>query len=400
MSKPVNELNSFVLPSMPIECSGMDVKYEAYYMRILKNLVNINSESTNLDGIKKCREIIIRELKDAGFNDKSIELSNGRKVLVFEMENSKHEIILSGHLDTVQKEGNGFEKIKIDGNRMYGPGALDMKGGLVLIINLLNNIKDVNLKNKIRVIITEEEELGSNNSKDKLKQLCSEAKYFLTYEPGLSNGNYVVAHSGINWIKISTKGKAAHAGLEHKLGINAVVELAKKIVKISALTDYSKGLTLSPGVISGGTKTNIVPDTADCTLDIRFKNEKDLKEVRSKIENIINTDNFYNKEINQSVAFTVEELAYLPAMPKEKVGNLESILKEVLKEQNLSYIGEEVGYGSDGNHVASLPINIIDGLGPYGNGMHTLEEFMLISSYSERLKISELLLSKLNTILK
>ena len=393
---------------------GNGVEFKAY-MKLLKELVNINSESSNLEGIKKCRDIVVREFTAAGLRDCSVELHNGRKLLVFdgavegscesmevastineELHSKGYEkIIFSGHLDTVQKVGNGFEKFEIREDRIYGPGVMDMKAGIVMMLNVINNIKDENLKKKIRVIITEEEEVGSNASKHKLKEFCRAAKYFLTFEPGLANGNYVVAHSGVKWLMIKVEGKAAHAGLHHKYGINAVVELCKKLTKIAELTDYSRGITLNPGVISGGSKSNVVPEYAECLVDVRFKNEEDMKYIDASVEKILSEDNFYNELIGEYSRASAETLAWLPAMPKEKSVGIAEIVKVVAKEQGLSIRSEEVGYGSDGNHVADLPLSIIDGLGPYGGGMHTTEEFMLIKSYEERLKLNEELVRQL-----
>jgi glutamate carboxypeptidase len=365
-----------------------------HYMNLLENLVNINSDSTNIKGIDRCLNLLKTEFSKIGFKSKVYSI-NGRKITTFETEDSIPEVLLLGHIDTVHKLNSPFNSARIENGKMYGPGVVDMKGGLVLIANLLRDINDTNLLKKIKVVIMDEEELGSPNTKETLKEISQGIKYVLIYEPGLPNGNYVTGHSGVKWVKIDVEGKAAHAGLEHKIGLNSIVELANKIEKISDLTNYQKGLTINVGLISGGTKPNVVPQHADATIDIRYKNVKDLDFAMNNIKNIVSHSYVYNKEINLSTKSKITEVAQLPAMPKEKAEKLDDLLSNIAHENSLKITGEEVGYGSDGNHLSTLSLNIIDGLGPYGGGMHTNEEFMLLESYNKRLELSKMLLNKI-----
>ena len=350
--------------------------------------MNINSETRNTQGIGECISILKDEFSKIGYNATTYQLNNNRKLLVFDYKNKKPEIILLGHIDTVQKKDNGFIKFIQKDDKFFGPGVMDMKGGIVLMLAILNDIADENIKSNIRIVISDEEEVGSPNTKEKLNEVCSDAKYILTYEPGLSNGDYVTGHLGVEWLKLEALGKSAHAGLEPEKGINAIVLLCKKIIKISAITDLKNHLNLNAGVISGGTKANVVPDKAECVFDIRFKNDFVHKQITEKIYKIINED-------NNGSAYNISQLAYLPPMPKEKSEAISKMLDQICKQNNLNISGREVGFASDGNHVASLPVSIIDGLGPYGGGMHTKEEFMLKKSFKERKDLSIELINQL-----
>jgi glutamate carboxypeptidase len=371
---------------------------DSYWFALLNKVVAINSGTTNIEGLNDVRHIFIEEFEKIGFETTVVELKNNRKIVYFQMPNSRPNIVFLGHIDTVFSLDSSFKDIEVKDNTIIGPGVIDMKGGIILMLNILSDLKENReiLKN-VRIILTDEEEVGSMNSKEQLQRLTKSMKHCLVFEPGLANGDFVTGHSGVKWIKISVKGKSAHAGLEHDIGVNSIVDLSNKIVKISQFTDYSNNLTVNPGVITGGKKANVVPDEASVIVDIRYRNNNDLELLLKKIEEIVKTQYVFNNKIEQGTIAELIDIAQLPAMPESKAFYLMGIITQIGKNYNLNFTGVPVGYGSDANHIASYQdVQIIDGLGPYGGGMHTEQEFMLISSYTQRLIICKDLVIQLS----
>jgi glutamate carboxypeptidase len=379
---------------------GDTATIDSHWLNVFEKTVNINSDATNSEGIEKNRLIFCKEFEALGFETKIVPLNNNRKLLYFQMKNASPEIMLLGHTDTVFKPESSFKKFDINQDKINGPGVIDMKGGIILMLNVLSDLKNrVELLRKIRIVLTEEEETGSINSQAGLRSLASGIKYCLIFEPGMGNGNFVTGCSGVKWIKISVKGKSARAGLEHDKGVNACVELSYKIVEIAKLTDYSKGITVNPGIINGGTKPNVVPEEASVVMDIRYKNQSDLETVLGKINVIVKKQYVYNKKINCGTTSKIMDVLTIPALPETKTDYIMNLLKQIGKKESMEIDGNAVGYGCDANFIADLnDINIIVGVGPYGGGMHTNDEFMSIAAYLNRLTIVKKLLIELDSM--
>ncbi|MCS1350243.1 M20/M25/M40 family metallo-hydrolase [Mechercharimyces sp. CAU 1602] len=369
---------------------------EERWIEVLRELVETNSGSANPDGLEKNREILIDAFASIGFQATEHDAGNGHKVLSFEKEGAEPELALVGHLDTVFEEESSFQELRIEGDRLIGPGVIDMKGGLVMMLDLAERLNqtDSELASKVRIVINDDEETGSVYSKSILKELTKDLSYALVLEPGLPDGSVVTAHMGVRWLQIDVKGKAAHAGMEPQQGIDACTEAAYKMTKMVKMTNYDGGPYVNPGVVEGGTKPNVICEEASVKIDVRYVEEKDLKRVMKKLGKITDRSYVYNPVLEEGTTSTLKQLAALPAMPPASTDELFAIAQAAGEELGQTVTGQAVGYGSDANHLAETEVNLLVGLGPYGGAMHTDEEYMLISSYVSRLQLNEAIIRK------
>ncbi|SDW77278.1 glutamate carboxypeptidase [Marininema mesophilum] len=369
---------------------------DSRWVNVLQKLVDENSSTDNVAGSEKNREIMIQEFDKLGFKSTVKEGTQGRKVVSFQKAGAKPELALIGHVDTVFPKDSSFDKLKVEGNRLSGPGVIDMKGGLVMMLNIVDELNrtDPELAGKIRVIINDDEETGSVGTNAILKDLTKDLKYGLVLEPGLPDGSLVTSHMGVRWLQVDVHGKASHAGLEPQSGIDACTEASYKTTKLSRITDYKKGPFVNPGVIQGGTKPNVVCENATIKMDIRFFGKKDLDRATKRIKKITDHSTVYNKKLKQGTKSELKQLAELPPMTESSTADLFKFAQEAGKELGQSVTGKQVGYGSDANHLAPTGLKLLVGLGPYGGGMHTNNEFMDAANYEKRLKLNLSLIGK------
>ncbi|SFS30689.1 M20/M25/M40 family metallo-hydrolase [Marininema halotolerans] len=372
--------------------NGMDARW----VDVLQKLVNENSSTDNPAGVEKNRELLIQEFDKLGFKPTLTEGTQGRKVVSFQKEGAKPELALLGHLDTVFPKDSSFNQLTVDGDRLSGPGVIDMKGGIVMMLNIVDELNRTHpeLAEKIRVIINDDEETGSVGTNAVLKDLTKDLKYGLVFEPGLPDGSLVTAHMGVRWLQLDVHGKASHAGLEPQNGIDACTEAAYKTTKLARITNYKKGPFVNPGVIQGGTKPNVVCENATIKMDIRFFGEKDLQRGMKRIQKITKHSTIYNQSLKQGTQSELKQLAELPPMTESSTADLFKLAQEAGGELGQSVTGTPVGYGSDANHLAPSGLKLLVGLGPYGGGMHTDHEYMEAANYEKRLKLNLALLKK------
>jgi glutamate carboxypeptidase len=358
---------------------------ESKWLNLLQSVVDINSGSGNTVGSDQVRQLLIPEFEALGFRFHIHSVHENHRVLVFDFPDSQPTLLLVGHLDTVFPPHSSFQKLKIEGNQLIGPGVIDMKGGIVLLLNILSRLKsEIDLK-AIRIVINDDEEIGSAYSHGLLKELGKGMPYGLVFEPGLPDRSIVTSESGALWMELKVDGVAAHAGLEHKKGVNAGMELAHKLVKLSSLTNYSRGLTFSVGTLQGGSRANVVCEHASAKIDIRYVEKEDLDHILEELERIRAEMTIQGNETGALPTAEIRTLAIVPSFARSSAESLFPFLRAAQKETGQQIHGQHVGYTSDANHLAQTGMSLLVGLGPYGGGMHTDHEFMSLESYSERL---------------
>lgn len=366
--------------------------------RFLKDLVNINSGTENIAGQQAVRGLIKSEYASYGLIADEIDVPGSqnavRKILVLKTPDSSGEIVLLGHTDTVFSRNSPFQSATIKDGKIYGPGVIDMKGGIALIGDVLGKLNK-NERKRIQIIFNDDEETGSNASKAKLLELTRSAKAVLVFEPGLPDGSVVVSHGGIASYILDIKGKAAHAGLEPEKGFSACTELSYKIVEIANLSDPMKRININPGVIDGGMKSNIVCEHASAKLDMRFKTLEQFNELEKSLNKI--TEKVYSKRIPVDFSPSAKLTRINKHLPfiEEKSAKLFAIFSNVAKNLSLVAKGQYVGYVTDASSISSNNADILVGLGPYGGGMHTSDEFLSIKHYGERLRLNTAFIKEL-----
>jgi len=366
--------------------------------RFLRDLVEINSGTENIAGQQAVRELIKNEFAQYGLPASEIEVPGAqntiRKILVFKTHDSSNEIVLLGHTDTVFSPSSPPQPFTMKNGKIYGPGVIDMKGGIALIGDILSQLNDSERK-RIQVIFNDDEETGSIASREKLRELTNSAKAVLVFEPGLPDGSVVVSHGGIASYILDVKGKAAHAGLEPEKGFSACIELSYKMIEAANLSDLVSRININPGVIEGGMKSNIVCEHASAKLDVRFQTPEQFVDVEKSLNKI--AENVYSKRIPADFlpSATLTRVNKRPPFLEEKSARLFSIFSNVAQNLSLTARGRYVGYVTDASSISSNNADILVGLGPYGGGMHTTEEFLSIKRYGERLRLDTAFIKEL-----
>lgn len=293
-------------------------------------------------------------------------------------------ILVISHIDTVHPIGikETKNKIRREGDKVYGPGIYDMKAGAYIAIHAMRHLIRQGKETPLPVtfMYIPEEEIGSPTSQDLIREQAKKNKYVLVTEPAREGGKIVTARNGRLQYRIKVKGVPSHAGSRHMDGHSAIKEMAKIILKLEGLTDYEKGQTCSVGVINGGTLANVVPEECDIVVDSRIPDMDAANQVMAFIEGLEPED--------EGCEIIVEGGVDRPPYEKfEEIAKLFDHAKGLAKEIGFDLQDLKTGGGSDGNFTGALGIPTLDGLGADGHGAHSNNEFIYYSSLVERCKL-------------
>lgn len=299
----------------------------------------------------------------------------------FALGSRKKPLLLLGHLDTVYEAGT-LEHMPcyVDGGNMYGPGVFDMKGGIVMMLLAIAALQqeDGTLPRPITVLLNPDEEIGSKVSRKITERLAKKSQAVLVLEPSAGpKGACKTARKGVGDYRIRVKGISAHAGLDFEKGANAITELARQLVRISALTDLKRGTTVNPGIIRGGTRTNVVPEIAEADIDIRVTSQKEAARLERQIRALKPRDRRCKLEI-------IGGLNRAPFERTPAVVKLYERAKELAAELGFPLFETAVGGGSDGNFTAGIGVPTLDGLGAVGEGAHAAHESVVLAEIPRR----------------
>lgn len=290
---------------------------------------------------------------------------------------TKKPVLLLGHIDTVYPLGTlATMPCHIKAGRLLGPGVLDMKSGIGLMLHVIETLQAEHpiLPRPITVLLVSDEEVGSDSSRQITETLARKSEAVLVLEPSYGpHGAVKTARKGVGEYAIRVTGKASHSGLDFEKGVNAIVELARQIEKVSAFTDLKRGLTINPGLISGGTRVNVVPAEASASVDVRISKLKDAAGIERKFRSL--------RPFNRKCQVTVTGGLNRPPMERTKgVAALYEKAKAISRTLGRPLAEAAVGGGSDGNFTAGLGIPTLDGLGGVGDGAHATHEFIEIAT--------------------
>jgi glutamate carboxypeptidase len=290
------------------------------------------------------------------------------------------QILVLGHLDTVYELGT-LERMpfRISRGRAYGPGVFDMKAGLAIelfAVDALAAIK-VPLKRRIVFLWTSDEEIGSRTSRAGIEREARRSDAVLVLEPASGPEGFVkTGRKAVGEIEIVALGRAAHAGLNPGAGINAIEEIARQIARVSQWTEPKRGITVTPGVVEGGTRTNVVPERARVVVDVRASRASDIRVLERKFRSL--------RPILRGAKLEISGGFNRPPLERTASAALYGKARVLAGEMGVT-LGEAcVGGGSDGNFTAALGIPTLDGLGAIGEGAHSSNENILIRALPER----------------
>jgi glutamate carboxypeptidase len=310
--------------------------------------------------------------------------------LRFTLGKGVDQILITTHYDTVWDVGR--LAYRVEGNKAYGPGIFDMKGGIVQSLWAIKSCCDLGipLSKKIVFLCTSDEEVGSQTSRALIEAEALKSEAVLVPEPA-HQGAVKTARKGTARFTMSIKGKAAHSGNHHEEGISAVEEMARQIQFLHSLTDYAKGTTVNVGIARGGNRANVVAEQADIVIDVRVTSLEEAERITSMIRGA--------KPHLNGISLHVEGGLNRPPMERtERTSKLFNLAVECASELGITLTEVSVGGGSDGNFTAALGIPTLDGLGPVGDGPHAEYEHILIDQLAVRAALFGKLLKKLQDV--
>jgi len=290
-------------------------------------------------------------------------------------------VLLLGHYDTVYPLGTlATMPCRLKDGKLSGPGVLDMKSGIALMLSAIAGLRDWHgeLPRPVTVFLVSDEEVGSDSSREITEQLAKRSAGVLVAEPSYgAKGAVKTARKGVGDYRIKITGKASHAGLDFEKGVNAIVELARQVEKVTAFTDLKRGLTVNVGIIGGGSRVNVVPAEATAEIDVRIARMKDAAGIEKKMRGL----RAFNRKCRVEVSGGINR------PPMERTAGVAGLYgKAVAIARELGWKLEEagVGGGSDGNFTAALGIPTLDGLGAVGDGAHASHEHIVVSELPRR----------------
>ena len=360
---------------------------ESEYLRFLDKVCNIESPTSNKAAVDKVGVCFTEVAKRLGWEIEVLkqEVAGDAICITMNPDSDKAPICVSGHIDTVHPLGLfGYPPVTRDGEKTYGPGVKDCKGGVVAALMAMEALEKCGFKSRpVRLLIQSDEETGSSTSgKATINYICEKAKgaiAFLNLE-GQSGNTAVIKRKGILRYNFEVSGKAAHSSICYK-GANAVCEAAHKIIKLEALKDPD-GLTCNCGVIHGGTAPNSVADKCSFTADIRFSNREEMERGIKILEEVASTSEI------EGCTCTLQRISLRPAMPlcERNVALLER-MNEIYAECGLPILeGKSTMSGSDAAYITECGIPCVDSIGTNGDRIHSKDEFIYTRSLAEAAK--------------
>jgi len=362
-------------------------------VHLLKELVTLESPTQDKRAVDACAVFAARELKKAGCRVNILPQKDTGDLIVAEfapgrVKDADDEILVLTHIDTVWPVGQIAKMpFYVQGPKLHGPGVLDMKAGLVMLIGALRALHGLNIKpgKRITIFVNSAEETGSAASTELIRKLARPASLVLCLEPALPGGALKLERKGRLVIRMDAKGRSAHGGTPEK-GVSAIEELVAQIARFKRLRTGET--TVNVGEIGGGEKPNVVAESAWARLDIRFWKAADRDRVLRLLRESV--------PVLRGAKIKVTVESSTPPLEKSKASEKLFVrAQEIAAGLGLALKGGKTGGGSDASIAAGLGVPTLDGLGPDGDGLHAAHEHLLLPSFVERTALLTELLKSL-----
>lgn len=376
----------------------MDQKLAAYsiidnsheeMLQLWADLVNVDCGTQIKEGVNKVADRIDGVLSGMGFKVKRISSEKVGDHLIAEYGDCTQPfLVMVGHMDTVfNKIGTAAERpFTIKDGKAYGPGVLDMKGGITVMLSAVKALLAGGYdKHPIKVILAGDEESGHANSNcaDIIVEESKGAMAAFNFETGFMDNGIVVGRKGVFAFNVETFGRAAHVGNDPQNGRSAIKEICHKVLDIEALTDWDRQVSLNCGIISGGTAMNATPDYAKVICDMRFADPAILPEMKEKIKAIC--DKQYGPDITTKLN---ESITFLAMKQLDSTMELFAKVNEISQAEGFGECKPiYVGGGSDSAYTTFAGVPTVCAMGVKGARNHTVEEWADVESLFERAKL-------------
>ena len=349
----------------------------------LKNLINIDSPSNDKVALDTLARNLGEQLSNDGGAVEIIPNKVGGNHLIARFAGHSDDlkpILILGHLDTVWDKGESRRRpARLEDGKLFGPGAFDMRGGITLILAMVHYLSKnkSQIKRPFTILFDSDEEVGTPTARTLIESEAKKSAVTLVLEPCIPGGALKTARKGVGTFKITASGLAAHAGIDYHNGVSAIQEVAHQILQLYDLNDFDKGTTVNPGVIRGGSRSNVVADQAEIEVDIRVKTISEGKRLVQKI-------NALQTKLKGTVIKIEGSLNRPPLERTTQVIQLFQRARKLATELGIELREGSTGGGSDGCFTADMGIPTLDGLGPDGSGAHALDEHVVVESLVTR----------------
>jgi glutamate carboxypeptidase len=357
-------------------------------LETIRDLVEIESPSDSKPAVDRIAAVLAQKFESLGgrpllhhsndFGD-SLQIDFGTPSRL-KPPNQK-PVLLLGHYDTVYPLGTLAKMpCTIENGRLHGPGVLDMKSGIALMLHAIEALQAWHgeLPRPVTVFLVSDEEVGSYSSRKLTESLAKASAGVLVLEPAAGlRGAVKTARKGVGEYTLRVKGVAAHAGLDPGKGHSAILELARQIAVVAKLNNLRQGLSVNPGVIAGGTRTNVIAAEASAEIDVRIKSAKQASGIDRKLRSLKPFDKHCKLEMTGGIN----------RLPMERTSGVAALYEKahaIAREAGWKLDEAAVGGGSDGNFTAGMGIPTLDGMGGVGEGAHAVHEFIVISELPRR----------------
>jgi glutamate carboxypeptidase len=351
-------------------------------VQTIREFVEIESPSDNKLAADRMGTLLAARFEAAGGHASVHRAENyGDNIQIdFPGRDKIKPVLLLGHFDTVYPLGTlANMPCHQTGDRLHGPGVLDMKSGVALMLYAIEALKSWHgaLPRPVTVFLVSDEEVGSYSSRKITEKLARESAAVLVLEPAGPRGAVKTARKGVGEYFLTAHGIASHAGLDPGKGHSAILELAHQITRIWKWNDLKRGLSINPGVIRGGTRTNVIAAEAVIEIDVRIKSAKQAAGIDRRFRGLKPVDKHCKLAIRGGInRLPMERNAGVIALYKKA--------KALAAHINWKLEEAAVGGGSDGNFTAGIGIPTLDGMGALGDGAHAIHEHIIISELPRR----------------
>jgi glutamate carboxypeptidase len=352
-------------------------------IRLIREFVECESPSDSPAHVSRFMDLLAESVRDIG----SVKMVRGSLACSFNLPGGTRktgQILALGHGDTVWPLGTlrSMKFCQADG-RLWGPGVLDMKSGLAFFIFAIRALRELEIPVPLGVtmLVNPDEETGSRDSRITTETFAKKSKAVLVLEPGTGlEGKLKTARKGIGDYTLTVRGIASHAGVDFEKGASAVLELARQIETIATFTDLKRGITVNPGVVSGGTRSNVIAAGEQSHIDIRVPRLRDAAALEKKFRAL--------KPFDKRCALELSGGLNRPPMERSKgIVRLFALARMVADRMGVTLEESATGGGSDGNFTAALGIPTLDGLGAVGEGAHAAHESILVDRIADRVAL-------------
>ncbi|MBL6278295.1 M20 family metallopeptidase [Micromonospora fiedleri] len=349
-------------------------KLQADMVDQLGTLVAYESAPGSLPHLESCADLLARWGTEVLGRPAQRVVLDGLPHLLWPAVDQR--VLLLGHFDTVFPIGTTETRpFTVRGNVATGPGVCDMKAGIVQMFAALRLVEDTST---VGVLLTCDEESGSVTSRPLIEREARRSGAVLVCEAATPEGHVKVARKGGSVYRLTIQGRAAHAGVEPQRGINATVEVAHQVLALGALgTADSAGTSVTPTLLSAGTTTNTVPESASLAVDVRAWSKAELERVDHAIRRL-------QPHLSEATLTVCGGINRYP-MPAELAQPLLEMARSTALALGMpDLVGAYAAGASDGNFTAALGVPTLDGLGAVGGGAHSADEYVCLDRMPER----------------